>query len=272
MYPFRSSSPLYFHSPPGTIPPCPLSSRALSTGRDALLRVRSGKWLVGQRLEATLFWEPSADAKTKGGTRIRPPPRRGWRGHGWDVHAWKKANGRGRDGGSTALGRRENHDFPLPTKETIPLRMDHAKAYIDGLPQYSHRRPFHLPRWLNPIANPSAAPPLSEGGECLRAHHAPNTTPIVPTPSPRSTRTGEEMVYPFQSRKTPICPMPPLTLRRCVPIAFSTALQCAHRRMPRMWGIRRCAHGEGFSRFQKAKRWETPCKLARMIYGPEWEK
>jgi hypothetical protein len=51
--------------------------------------------------------------------------------------------------------------------------------------------------------------------------------------------------------------MPALTLRRCVPIATSTALQCAHRRMPRMWGIRRCAHGEEFFRFREAKRWEN---------------
>jgi hypothetical protein len=51
--------------------------------------------------------------------------------------------------------------------------------------------------------------------------------------------------------------MPPLTLRRCVPIASSTAPQRAHRRMPRMWGIRRCAHVEEFFRFREAKRWEN---------------
>ena len=32
--------------------------RALSKGRDALLSVRSGKWLVRQRLAATLFLTP----------------------------------------------------------------------------------------------------------------------------------------------------------------------------------------------------------------------
>ena len=51
--------------------------------------------------------------------------------------------------------------------------------------------------------------------------------------------------------------MPPLTLRRCHPIASSTALQCAQRRMPRKCGIRRCAHGEEFFRFREAKRWEN---------------
>ena len=51
--------------------------------------------------------------------------------------------------------------------------------------------------------------------------------------------------------------MPPLTLRQCGPIASSTALQGAQRRMPRMWGIRRCAHGEAFFRFRETKRWEN---------------
>jgi hypothetical protein len=42
--------------------------------------------------------------------------------------------------------------------------------------------------------------------------------------------------------------------------------------MPRMWGIRRCAHGEEFFRFREAKRWKTPFKLPLLICGPEWEK
>ncbi len=67
----------------------------------------------------------------------------------------------------------------------------------------------------------------------------------------------QERGFPFQGRKTPICPMPPLTLRRCGPSASSTALQCAQRRMPRMLGIRRYAHGEAFFRFWETKGWEN---------------
>ena len=48
--------------------------------------------------------------------------------------------------------------------------------------------------------------------------------------------------------------MPALTLRQCGPSASSTAHQCAQRRMPRMLGIRRCAHGEAFFRFRETKR------------------
>ena len=70
-------------------------------------------------------------------TGTRPPPRGGWRGHEWKADAWQKTSGRGRDGGSTALGRRGKHDLPPPTKETIPLRMAPTEACIDGHPQYS---------------------------------------------------------------------------------------------------------------------------------------
>ncbi|MBR4190594.1 MAG: hypothetical protein IKQ55_11610 [Kiritimatiellae bacterium] len=57
--------------------------------------------------------------------------------------AWKKESGLGRDGGSTAGGRRGKRDSAPAMNESSPLGMDHAEAGIDGHPQYSPRRPFH---------------------------------------------------------------------------------------------------------------------------------
>ena len=126
-------------------------------------------------------WKPLCDfanARSKGGDRTRPPPRGGWRGHGWDVRVWQKTSGRGRDGGSTALGRRGKHDSTPATTESSPLRMDHAEACFDGHPQYSPRRPFLLPERNTPNAFlQPGGPPLSEGGQCLRSLHSPNTAP-----------------------------------------------------------------------------------------------
>ena len=42
---------------------------------------------------------------------------------------------------------------------------------------------------------PPGATPLSEGGECLRAPHALNTDPIIPTPSSRFTGIHEESKF-----------------------------------------------------------------------------
>ena len=103
--------------------------------------------------------------------RTRPPPRGGWRGHGWDVHAWQKTSSRGRDGGSTAGSRRTKGDSTLATNVASLLRMHHAAVCIDGRPQYSSRRPFHLLRSLNPgVFLPPGGTPLSEGGDaCARS-------------------------------------------------------------------------------------------------------
>ena len=58
---------------------------------------------------------------------------------------------------------------PAPTKESISLRMDHAKACIHGHPQYSPRRPFLPLRTRNPqTIFLRAAPPL--GGGRMLAH------------------------------------------------------------------------------------------------------
>ena len=109
------------------------------------------------------------ECKEQEGRQYPPPPRGGWRGHEWKADAWQKTSGRGRDGGSTAVGRCGNHDFPPPTNETIPLRMEHAEAGIDGPPQYS---PAALSfRSALAIQKPSSSgrhPPL--GGGRMLAH------------------------------------------------------------------------------------------------------
>ena len=68
------------------------------------------------------------------------------------MDAWENTSGRGRDGGSTAVGRCGKRDFTPAMAESSPLRMDHAEVCIDGDPQYSLRRPFHLPGRDNPNA------------------------------------------------------------------------------------------------------------------------
>ena len=51
---------------------------------------------------------------------------------------------------------------------------------------------------------------------------------------------------PVRIEKTPIFPMPTLTLRQSLPMAFSIAIQRGRRRMPRIWGIRRRPHFEDY--------------------------
>ncbi len=126
-----------------------------------------GNWFFGDSpLE-------SHECKEQEERQAPPPPRGGGRGHEWKADAWQKTSGWGRDGGSTAVGRRTNHDFPPATNASIPLRMDHAKACIDSHPQYSPRRPFLPLRALNPyaiflrVAPPSVIP--EEPGNCWEA-------------------------------------------------------------------------------------------------------
>ncbi len=134
------------------------------------------------------------ECKEQEGRQARPPPRGGWRGHEWNADAWQKTSGRGRVGGSTALGRRGKRDS-APMDESRILRMDPVDACIDGFPQYSPRRPFHLLRRHNPIGNPSTGrPPPEKGGECSRAPHALNTAP--------SSRPRRH--HPQNSRRTPL--------------------------------------------------------------------
>ena len=123
----------------------------------------------------------------------------------------------------------------------------------DGHPQYSPRRPS------------GRHPPLG-GGRMLardpsarvRLFHA-SFEGIVRagwvggTSSPSEPPGGGK-------EQTPICPMPPLTLRRCVPEASSFAIPCAQGRMPRTRGLRPCARVEDFSDSE----WPPN--------GPEWEK
>ena len=75
--------------------------------------------------------------------------------------------------------------------------MDPVEADRDGHPQYSPRRPFHSLRIRHPgTLIHRAAPPLSEGGECLRALRAPNAAltsfPRRPRPpnSPKNRKNG----------------------------------------------------------------------------------
>ncbi len=105
---------------------------------------------------------------TRRATGHSPLREGGWRGHEWKADAWQKTSGKGRDGGSTAVGRRGKHDFPPATSETIPLRMDHAKACIDGHPHYSPRRPFLPLRTCNPQAIFLWAAPPSRSGANAR--------------------------------------------------------------------------------------------------------
>ena len=126
------------------------------------------------------WWNPlwnSTNARIKKGDRTRPPPRGGWRGHEWKADAWQKTSGRGRDGGSTAVGRRANHDFPPPTKESISG---------DGPCESLHRQP---PAVLPPPPFPSA--PHSQSAEkgpdpACHPRPAPHPPPTTRTPSTRS--------------------------------------------------------------------------------------
>ena len=113
-----------------------------------------------------------ANARIKEGARLLPPPRGAWRGHEWDVHAWKKENGRGRDGGSTALGRRGKHDSAPATIKTFADgpsgRMQQRPPAVLPPPPFpfvpkaqSHCRSFHR-----------AAPPSRRGANAC-AHPMP---------------------------------------------------------------------------------------------------
>lgn len=126
------------------------------------------------------LWK-STNARNKESDRTRPPSVRGGRGHGWDVHAWEKTSGRGRDGGSTAECRRGERNSTRAISESSPLRMDHAEACISGHPQYSSRRP-------------PGGPPLG-GGRLLA--HAPFSEyrPAIPAPSFPSANTVQEIVW-----------------------------------------------------------------------------
>ena len=118
------------------------------------------------------------DARLKKSARELPPPRGGGCGHEWDVHAWQKTSGRGRDGGSTAGCRRNKRYLSPTTSESNLLRTGHVQASIDGTPQYSPHRPFHsLPRH-NPrtFSFRRAAPPSRRGG-CLRTSHSAHIAP-----------------------------------------------------------------------------------------------
>ena len=140
--------------------------------------------------------------------RTRPPPRGGWRGHGWDVHAWQKTSSRGRDGGSTAGSRRTKGDSTLATNVASLLRMHHAAACIDGRPQYSSRRPFHLLRSLNPgVFLPPGGTPLSEGGGCLRTLHSPNTAPQAHHHHSRPLKSPKNQKFPIAEKFRPFFPM-----------------------------------------------------------------
>ncbi len=71
-----------------------------------------------------------------------PPLREGGRGHGWDVHAWKKKNARDRDGGSTALGRL---GMPFPF---APKAQSHCRSFLraDLIPSTTAFKPLsHQP-------------------------------------------------------------------------------------------------------------------------------
>ena len=46
--------------------------------------------------------------------------------------------------------------------------------------------------------------------------------------------------------QTPICPMPTLTLRQSLPMAFQIAIQRGRQRMPRIRGVRRRPHFEDY--------------------------
>jgi hypothetical protein len=104
------------------------------------------------------------NARSKKGDRTRPPPRGGWRGHERDDHEWKKTSGRGRDGGSTARGRRGKRDFPPATNKSSLLRMNHAEASGCVHPQYSPCRPFPSLRSRHSgTLSLGAAPPSRRG-------------------------------------------------------------------------------------------------------------
>ena len=124
-----------------------------------------------QRGKRLVFRGNSTDARSKNGDRIPPPPRGGWRGHGWDVHDWETASGRGRDGGSTAGCRCGKHGLARATSNSCSWRMEHAEAGIDGHPQYSPRRPFHPLRIRCPgTLFLRAAPPSRRGADaCARS-------------------------------------------------------------------------------------------------------
>ncbi len=136
----------------------------------------------------------SANARIKEGARIRPPPRGGWRGHEWDVHAWKKGNGRGRDGGSTALGRRGKYDSVPAMNESRIMRLGQVDACIDGLPQYSPAaRSIRSEAAIQRTVFRRAVPPSRKGANaCAYPIHALDTAPIVTTPSSQSTEIPEE--------------------------------------------------------------------------------
>ena len=83
------------------------------------------------------------------------------------------------------------------TKESITPRMEHAKACIDGHPQYSPRRPFLPLRTRNPQAIfLRAVPPLSEGGECSRTLHSPNIPTLSRPSSPPTIISQEPKLFP----------------------------------------------------------------------------
>ena len=140
------------------------------------------------------------------------------------------------------------------------LAMEQVDAYSDGLPQYSPRRPFLPLRTC--IHEPSSSgrhPPLG-GGRMLARFPFSKSLSTISRPSAPSTIISEESkksgeaapggvlrsavaagATPHRNEQTPLCPMPSLTLRRCVPMADPMASrQHGQRRRPRARGLRRC--------------------------------
>ena len=130
-----------------------------------------------------------------------PLPRGGWCGHERDAPGPSKTSKRGRDGGSTAVGRRGKRNTLPATNVAGLLRKDPAEAAVNGIPQYSPRRPFHsLQRHAPQASRSQGVTPLSGGNACARSFRpctsAQATSPRqsvihLATVQPRGLRTVE---------------------------------------------------------------------------------
>ncbi len=123
-----------------------------------------------------------------------------------------------REGGGAAMNERRMHGKrPAARAATggvlrsavVTITTFHCQQKKQSLCGWSMRKPASTATRSTPpaalsfrstlaIHKPSSSgrPPLSKGGECLRALHALNTAPIAQTPSSQSTKIPEEPGFP----------------------------------------------------------------------------
>ncbi len=148
---------------------------------EGTIRQPGGGWRANDRKKwFFVFCGTTAGIPRMQGTRrvTAPPPRGGWRGHGWDVHGWQKTSGWGRDGRSTAGCRRGQATTPCRTQTNQALCRWAMRKQVSTATRSTPPAALAI-RSTAAIQEPSSTgrPPPLGGGKCLRTLHSPNISP-----------------------------------------------------------------------------------------------